>query len=171
MGVRILTKSYYHTAPRQNNDVLCPVCKRDYLLQAGVPSSSIVCACGFRLDTGGDRLGLEHLKQQLAETYVQHRRAQSSLRRTLFFLPMYWVSCRFLCFIRHDVVGSQEIYYSVHVPRASPCSTVGGDVFSAPESSCASRSNFLHNMVRLWCVSEASNVVVRGRPLGRFFQG
>lgn len=53
--------------------VLCPVCKRDYLVQAGPPSASIVCACGFRLDTAGDRLGLEHLRQQLAETYSQHR--------------------------------------------------------------------------------------------------
>lgn len=55
--------------------MLCPVCKRDYLLQGAPPSGSIFCACGFRLDTGGDRLGLEHLKQQLADTYSQHRRA------------------------------------------------------------------------------------------------
>lgn len=57
----------------QADAVLCPICKRDYLVQAGHPSASIVCACGFRLDTAGDRLGLEHLRQQLAETYSQHR--------------------------------------------------------------------------------------------------
>lgn len=57
----------------QADAVLCPICKRDYLVQAGPPSSSVVCACGFRLDTAGDRLGLEHLRQQLAETYSQHR--------------------------------------------------------------------------------------------------
>ncbi|CAM9925567.1 unnamed protein product [Ectocarpus fasciculatus] len=62
----------------QDDAVLCPVCKRDYLLHPGPPSASIVCACGFRLDTGGDRLGLEQLKQQLADTYMEHSIACSA---------------------------------------------------------------------------------------------
>ncbi|CAM9977054.1 unnamed protein product [Ectocarpus sp. 4 AP-2014] len=62
----------------QDDAVLCPVCKRDYLLHPGPPSASIVCACGFRLDTGGDRLGLEHFKQQLADTYSEHSTACSA---------------------------------------------------------------------------------------------
>ncbi|CAM9601465.1 unnamed protein product, partial [Hapterophycus canaliculatus] len=64
-----------HGNGQDDETVLCPVCKRDYLLQGAPPSGSIFCTCGFRLDTGGDRLGLGHLKQQLAETYSQHRRA------------------------------------------------------------------------------------------------
>lgn len=57
----------------EGRQVLCPVCKQDYLVQAGTPSSCIVCVCNFRLDVREDQLGLEHLRQQLAETYEQHR--------------------------------------------------------------------------------------------------
>lgn len=57
----------------KDDGVLCPICKRNYLLEAGPPSTSIICACGFRLDTASDRLGIEDLRKQLAETFEQHR--------------------------------------------------------------------------------------------------
>ncbi|CAM9304228.1 unnamed protein product [Scytosiphon promiscuus] len=89
---------------QDENTVLCPVCKRNYLLQGAQPSGSIFCACGFRLDTGGDRLGLEHLKEQLAETYSQHSAACSAEPTFVVEgapgLDVLWSSCDVCGFAR-----------------------------------------------------------------------
>ena len=52
-------------------DVLCPVCK---CLRLGMTATSILCKCGFRMETpGGSAAGIEHLEASLATAYSLHR--------------------------------------------------------------------------------------------------
>jgi len=51
------------------NKVICPICKRNWLLQN---KNVIFCACGLRLDMEQDGLMLSNLKQQLENGVTSH---------------------------------------------------------------------------------------------------
>ncbi|CAM9398036.1 unnamed protein product, partial [Choristocarpus tenellus] len=88
----------------QEDAVLCPICKHDWLVQGGPPSGAILCRCGFRLDTGDEGLSLGHLKQQLSDTYTQHsERCRMDPCFSLinkFGVHMLWSSCEACTFSR-----------------------------------------------------------------------
>lgn len=50
--------------------VLCPMCKKDYILLCG---DVFLCKCGLRLDTENDGLTLDHLRSCLERAFSSHR--------------------------------------------------------------------------------------------------
>ncbi|KAG5182383.1 replication protein A interacting C-terminal-domain-containing protein [Tribonema minus] len=78
----------------RDDEVLCPVCKGGWLLQHG---ATIMCTCGFRLQTDGEGMQLGVLRQALAEVFTDHRERchlQPTFRvREEFGAAMLWSEC------------------------------------------------------------------------------
>eukprot|EP00794_Sanderia_malayensis_P014304 gene14304-15792_t len=64
-------ESYLHAAIEclSSDYVICPVCKRNQLLQN---KQVFFCACGVRIDTGYDGITLAHVKMRIEDAIQQH---------------------------------------------------------------------------------------------------
>lgn len=54
------------------DSLLCPVCKRSWMIQS-FDLQSLICSCGARLCLENDALTIADLRAELAETYDEHR--------------------------------------------------------------------------------------------------